>query len=241
MNKIVIIDDTKNVQLASIHQLFGYCGTIESIETFTEEEFTYFIVSYKDENEASTAMYMNNTLVDNSQIKVKSYNDFYESYISEQSINKSNDKSNQHNQLNQINQSIHTSQIQSQETIEIDENEQLPTEKKESTKEKLNQKAKHLGEKTQTAFNHFQCFIVDRAVDTRNAFDKIRKKEQLPQYDLPQEYTHSESFEKKTFVVSQQKSSPSLEQNEMIDSDNDIPINQNNLKKKPLPPIPPQK
>ena len=109
---------------------------------------------------------------------------------------------------------------------EIEEKEK----KKESKKEKINQKAKEIGAKTQTALNHLQTFIVDCAVDTKQAIDKRRNKNQLPQYDLPEDHSHSENFEKKTFVIEQKEMNQSDENSQMQ--------NVNNLKKKPLPSIP---
>ena len=245
--KVIIVDNSKNVKLESLNQLFGYCGTVKSIEQHETNEFNYFEVTYAEETEAACAIYMDNTLVDNTQIKVHTYTEFSILNASlKQSTNETNSmKETNTNEMKETKETdedidiIDLNEVDENETITIhdtnenDQNNQNETKeekKKGSKKEKINQKAKQLGEKTQRALNHVQTFIVDCAVDTRQAIDKRRNKNQLPQYDLPSDYTHSETFEKKTFVVEQKEAT-------QID-DETYQENANNMKKKPLPQIP---
>ena len=242
--KVIIIDESKKVQIKSLYQLFGYCGTVKTIEVKEIEEFNYYEVEYAEETEAACAVYMNNTLVDNTQIKVQSYTEFMNEHpslkqssidLKQSNLNQSEIKENKEEidiiDLNEMDEN-ETISVQSEKPNEIQiQNEPEEKEKKKgSKKEKLNQKAKEFGEKTQTAFNHLQTFIVDCAVDTKQAIDKRRNKNQLPQYDLPEDHSHSENFEKKTFVIEQKEMNQSDENSQMQ--------NVNNLKKKPLPSIP---
>ena len=211
MTKVIVIDRTKGLQTMSLQTVMGYCGTIKSIERNEGSEHASFVVEYENEMDANNALYLTNTIVDEVQITVHSYADYVEK------------------QINTTDGGNHSA---------ADETNDKKDEKKPIiNKEKINQQMKELSQKTSQAFDRLQVFVIDAVADGRRGFNKLRGKEEYPQYQMPENYTinHTPEFEKKTFTIHQHP----LQENphdEIVEIAND-----NNLKKKPLPPIPQSK
>lgn len=236
MNKIVVIDKKKIVQKESLERIFAFCGSMTFLEKKEEEEFDLFFIEFQKEEDASNSLFMTNTLVDGSTIIVQKYEQFIEENP-HFCIKQTDDSIDLNGQNLETPIKNEDETIHKQETIVVDESLTEQSQKKGLTKEKINQTAKVIGEKTQEAFTKFEAFLVDCAVESKKRIDQLTKKEQYPTYEHPQEYSHDEEFHKKTFEIPQQKQS--IENDSLMNQP--IIINDNNAKKKPLPPIPSQK
>ena len=227
MNKIVVIDELKKVKQSNLEIILSYCGKIQSIEKQEKETYNYFIVEYSNENELATSLFLDNTIVDEVQIKIKKLEEFEK----QNNTNQINLNENDDIDLNE------TPRNENTERIEI-ENEMFKDYEKPveiSKKEKIKQKGKEFGEKVETQFTKIESFVVEKYYEGKKEIQKRRGKEEFVQYDLPENYNsanHSENFNKQKFVVQQKQTNISNENN--LNSSNTIT-------KKPLPPIPQQK
>ncbi|EDR29722.1 hypothetical protein EDI_251590 [Entamoeba dispar SAW760] len=195
MTKVVIIDNLKTVQESSLNTILTYCGVILSIQKFETQQFNYFIVEMRSEEETSNIMYLTNTLVDGSQIKVEQYDSFREA------------------------NSFLFKPINSNEQKIIKPNQPISEDKSQpqlSKKEQMSIKAKELGITVEELANKFQSLMVDVVCEGTNSINKLLGKEQYPNYQIPENYVlpaHSTEFKPKTFII-QQNSNSSISNNQ---------------------------